>query len=132
MKLKRIIATCILAGMSLAGFAQTNVLDGNWKRETVSVVKSSDKSAVDVSQFKDNSYFCLYEELAFQAEELTITVNGYQMKGQAKISKTKMLFSFTPAPTEVEYKIRKGILSLTQRVSFQNENYIVSITYKKQ
>ena len=128
----------LLAGMVVPSFAQKNLLEGSWKLDSVSVVKSSNRSVVEISQVKQNPYFGLFDELIFQGEELTITENGYQVNGLVQISNTKIAFHFTPAPIEAEYEIKNGELFLTQRISYpgeghpDNERYIVYTKYKKQ
>ena len=133
-----LLLTCLLlVGMVVPSFAQKNLLEGSWKLDSVSVVKSSDNSAVEISQVKLNPYFGLFDELIFQGEELTVTENGYQVNGLAQISNTKFAFHFTPAPIEAEYQIKNGELFLTQYVSYpgeghpDHEKYIVITKYKK-
>ena len=134
-----LLLTCLLlTGMVVPGFAQKNLLEGSWKLDSVSVVKSSDNSAVEISQVKQNPYFGLFDGLIFQGEELTVIENGNSTKGTVQLFNEKISFHFMPAPIEVEYRIKDEQLFLEQRVSYpgkghpNNEIYIVYAKYIKQ
>ena len=123
---------------SFSVFAQKNLLDGAWKLDSASVVKITDKSALEIEAAKQNPYFGVFEALAFQGDNLTITENGHQSMGSAQITDNKIAISFTPAPIEVQYQIANGQLLLEHSVAYPGEGhpdnnlYIVTIKYKKQ
>ena len=136
MKRKFFVFFMLLSSFSV--FAQNNLLDGTWTLDSVSVVKISDNSALGIEEAKQNPFFGVFEALAFQGNDLTVTINDYQAIGTAEITNDKIKISFTDAPIEVQYQIKDGQLFLEHHVSFPGEGhpnnniYIVTIKYKKQ
>ena len=117
---------------SCSAFAQSS-LDGTWKLDSVLIIKNSDSSVVEVSQVKRDIYFGLFDEMLFQGDDLTVIVDGNEMKGSVEITNSKISFTFTPIPIEGEYQIKEGKLLLERCIFHQNSNmYQISTKYKRQ
>jgi len=138
----KLIVSVFIVGiysMSAVGFAQTNsLLDGTWHLDSVSVIKNSNHSSVEVNQFKQNPFFAIFDELTFQGDDLTIIQNRYKIRGIVQIANNKISIPFLSAPVEADYQIKGEELFLTQRIHYPGENnpnddvYIVLTKYKKQ
>jgi hypothetical protein len=133
-----ILAYLLSAGMITSAFSQKSPLEGSWKMDSVSIVRSSDKAAIEMQKVKQNPYFVIFEKMTFQENMLTLVDNGYDVEGHVDITSNKIAFNFIPVNIEAQYLIKDEQLFIERHISYRgdeqvkNDNYIILIKYTKQ
>ena len=124
MKVKKLILTCLLAGISVTGFAQNKLPQGKWEVKQVTVEKNTDgkiDTAVYNAANEVKSYISCPQEWEIKGENIVLRYpNGVEETANYTLEGNTLKINAPAAVLQYRYNLSSNVLTMNAVYNYVN------------